>query len=85
MYFDRAFIDYLDSLDPLTEGEMEIQYPDPTKPELMEDPVAIMLQVDSSHKSSEIYPNTSQPYAFGFVITGQNLDKATEFLEYVLN
>ena len=85
LYYDQAFAEYLDTIDPLSKEEFEIVYPDSTKPELMEKPVPIMLGIDSIEKLYELYPTKDQQYALGFVVTGKNLEKATEFLEYVIN
>ena len=84
LYYDKAVLKELSNIDYTLEEFPEIALPDPTKPELMKEPVPVMIDVSSSEKISTLYPVSIKNYAFAFVINGVHKDKAVEFLEYLM-
>lgn len=84
LYYDKAVLEELSNIDYTAEVIPEIALPDPSKPELMEEPVPVMIDVSSSEKISTLYPVSSENYAFAFVVNGVHIEKAIELLEYLM-
>lgn len=84
LYYDKAVLEELDNLDYTSEELTKISYPDPTRPDLMKDPVPVMINISSNDKLSGIYPDYSKDYAFAFVVNAANVEKSLEFLDYLM-
>ena len=83
LYFDKELVELLNNSDPL--DYEKVSFPDPSKPELMQEPVQIMIDITLADKISKIYPYSSNDYSMAFVIDGINSEKAIEFLEYLIS
>ena len=80
LYVDMALVRLMSE-----ENVESIQYPDPTKPEKMEEPVPVALLLSgNSDFVAEYYPHNRNNVAIGFVITSENMKNAQAFLEYVM-
>lgn len=80
LYMDKAF---LKSLDGSYTGTLE--YPDPTKPELMEEPVPVALRLPDNSEFQQLY----YPYKPGEVVVGilsnsLNTNNALLFLDFIM-
>ena len=84
LYYDKAVLEELSNIDYTAEEIPEIILPDPSKPELMEAPVPVMINVTESERLSILYPNSTQKYAIAFVVNGVNTEKIIDFLEYLI-
>ena len=84
LYYDKAVLEELSNIDYTAEEIPEIILPDPSKPELMEDPVPVMINVTASEKLSVLYPNSTKSYALAFVVNSTHTKKSIEFLDYLL-
>ena len=84
LYYDKEVLEELSNLDYTGEEFPEIALPDPAKPELMEEPVPVMIDVSSSEKISTLYPVSTKNYAFAFVVNGMHMEKSVELLEYLM-
>lgn len=84
LYYDKAVLEELSNIDYTAEVIPEIALPDPSKPELMEEPVPVMIDVSSSEKISTLYPASTKKYAFAFVVNGKHDEKTAELLEYLM-
>ena len=84
LYYDKAVSEKLSNIDYTAEAIPEIVLPDPSKPELMEEPVPVMIDISSSEKISALYPISVENYAFAFVANGMHKEKAVELLEYFM-
>lgn len=84
LYYDKAVLKELSNIDYTAEVIPEIALPDPSKPELMEEPVPVMIDVSFSEKISALYPVSKETYAFAFVVNGMHKEKAVELLEYLM-
>lgn len=80
LYMDLSYLEEMETF-----SNEARQYPDPTKPEEMEQPVpiAIILQPDWEF-ASICYPYTYGYYAVGLVAGAQNAANAEAFLQYIL-
>lgn len=84
LFYDRSFAEELEEINEQSDKIMLITYPDPTRPDLMEDPVPIMVDVSNMDKLIQVYPDLDKGYALGFVVTAPNLGNTIEFLRYLL-
>lgn len=84
LYYDKAVLEELSNLDYAGEEFPEITLPDPSKPELMEEPVPVMIDVTSSEKISALYLSQSKNYAFAFIANGEHMEKSVELLDYLM-
>lgn len=82
LYYDRAVVEKLRSIDFTDENEPKIILPDPSRPELMDDPIPIMINVSESPKLFYLYKNSTRNYAIAFSVNGANSEKALEFLNF---
>lgn len=85
LYIDKAFLRYITSIDMSTvDPDMVIAYPDPTKPELMEEPVPILIDISHSTEIARLYPEYKGQLAFGFIITSPHLEASNMLLDYLM-
>lgn len=84
LYYDKAVLEKWDSIDYTSENISEMYIPDPTRPELMEEPVPVMINISVNDKLTEIYPETPTNYAIGIVANGPNKENTLEFLDYLI-
>ena len=84
LYYDKAVLEELSNIDYIGKEVSEILLPDPSKPEQMENPVPVMIDVSSSEKIFNLYPVSSESYAFAFVANGMHMEKSVELLEYLM-
>ena len=84
LYYDKAVLEELSNIDYTAEVIPEITLPDPSKPELVEEPVPVLPDVSSSEKISARYLVSREAYAFAFVANGVHEEKTIEFLEYLM-
>lgn len=80
LYMDMAV---LKELETLTEGTIE--YPDPTKPELMVEPVPVALLLPENGQFQQLcYPYKSGEVAMGILGNSLNTSNALLFLDYIM-
>lgn len=80
LYMDMAV---LKELGTLTDGTIE--YPDPTKPELMTEPVPVALLLPENGQFQQLcYPQTSGEVAIGILSNSLNISNALSFLDYIM-
>lgn len=83
LYMDMAFLKTLQ--DAGTASDL-MSYPDPARPELMQEPVPVLIDLQTSPKVKEaLYPKTTGICAFGFVVNGQHWDLSAAFLDYLMD
>lgn len=80
LYYDRAVAEGMRNGEKIPDA-----YPDPGKPEKMEDPVPIMIDLSGSERVAEFYPMSKQSYAFGFGVKVGNPENAINLLAYLTN
>lgn len=82
LYYDRAYMEYLDTL---TFDDTDIVYPDPTRPDLMEDPIPLMINVSSSSMLSDVYLNSNNTYAVAVTANGSNQENVLNLINLLLS
>lgn len=83
LYYDRVILEELNSIDYTTEELPETVLPDSSKPELMDEPVPVMINITASEKISVLYPNSKNKYAIAFVANSSHTEKSLELLNYL--
>lgn len=84
LYYDKAFLEKLNNTDAVSEEASLIAYPDPEKPELMEDPIPVMINVSKNEQIENLYVGLDNIYALAFTASGTNQEKARDFIDYLL-
>lgn len=79
LYMDKAFLAQLGDL-----SAVPVSYPDPTKPELMTEPVPVLIDIRGSKAVSTLYGDSADLYALGFVVGGQHPETAQNYLDYLM-
>ena len=81
LYADMALVRRLQE-EPMT----TLQYPDPTKPEEMEDPMPVALLIPgNSSFIAACYPSQKSGIAVGIVASTEKVDTALAFLDYIFS
>ena len=84
LYVDNAVIEELDAAYENKEDTSKIKLPDPKKPEEMEEPIAVMIDMSSCEEIAEIYDNSSETIAFGLITSAPNQDMVIKFIDYLM-
>ena len=84
LYIDMAVVEQREAALNQNLDTSNIVYPDPTKPESMEQPAPVFVRLAQSDKLNEIYTQPSESLVFAF--TGRNQGGYAEaFLNYLLD
>lgn len=65
--------------------EYSITYPDPTKPEEMEDPIPVAIYLDNAVRLEGHYEFSQKPAVLGIVVNTTRKDAALQFLDYLFS
>jgi len=70
----------------LLEDEVQsVQFPDPTKPEEMEEPVPVALLLNgNSAFTVQCFPHNTKSVAVGIVFNSKNLENALAFMDFIM-
>ena len=79
LYMDKAFLAQLGDL-----SAAPAAYPNPTKPELMVEPVPVLVDIRGSEVISTLYGDSTGLYALGFVVGGRHPEAARNYLDYLM-
>ena len=61
------------------------EFPDPTKPELMDDPVPIAVQIPEDTEFHELFfSNLEEDAVYGIIVNSVNLENTLAFLDYIM-
>ena len=82
LYADDSIIQELKDMSVVEELP---QFPDPTKPELMERPVPVAVRIPEQTEFFDLcFSGMKDIAAYGIVINSENLDNALAFLDYIM-
>jgi len=84
LYIDLTVYEYLESASASDSATNNIEYPDCTKPEEMENPVPIFISVDDCSKITNLYSYDPKELCFGISITTPHSEQISKFLDYVI-
>ena len=79
LYMDIAFLAQLGDI-----SANLVSYPDPTKPELMAEPIPVLIEIRDSKAVSALYGDSTDHYVLGFVVGGQHPEAARNYLDYLM-
>lgn len=85
LYYDLSVAQKLNEVDFTSEEYTQIILPDPSKPELMEQPIPVMIDVSSCPEIDFLYAGTGKGKSFAFVANGKHPQKTIEFLDYLMD
>lgn len=83
LYIDQAVIDARNKAFEDDQDASDIVLPDCRKPETMEKPVPVLIDMSECEALSDIYPNVDA-LAFGITSNAPNLDMTLNFLKYLM-
>ena len=83
LYVDRTVIKAKDELVNEGGNPDKIPTPDPTKPEEMEDPIPVLIDVSGCSKLDSIYNYTSETLVFGVTVKAPHQNKISSFLKFL--
>jgi len=84
LYVDNAVIEELDEAFENDEDTSKIKLPDPKKPEEMEEPVAVMIDMSGCEELVKIYGTADESLAFGLITSAPNEDILLKFIDYLM-
>lgn len=84
-YIDGAVIRMIDENIEAKENVKKIVYPDPTKPELMEEPIPVFIEMSDSEKLREQFSHPFDNLVFAYAIQHPNFDNAKVFMDYLMD
>lgn len=84
LYVDNTVIEELDEAYENKEDTSKIKLPDPRKPEEMEEPVAVMIDMSSCEELTAIYGGSDETLAFGLITSAPNEDILVKFIDYLM-
>ena len=83
LYVDLAVIDKKNEAIDNDQNADKIPCPDPTKPEEMEKPIPVFIDVTKCEKMANIYSYSSDTLAIGVAVNAPNPDRISDFLAYL--
>lgn len=84
LYIDLDVVEKINDAYDKKEDTSKIKLPDPTKPEKMENPVPVLIDISNVSKLKEVYGENLSELTFGLVEGSPNQSIALNFLEYIM-
>lgn len=79
LYIDLVYMEAIHA-----DAEVTTPHPDPTKPEEMEKPIPVALLLPQENSLRQLcYGSLKTPIALGIVVTTENAENASAFLDYI--
>lgn len=84
LYIDRAVLEAFKNAVDTEDYGADIKIPDPKKPELMETPVPVFLDVAGCEQIQAVYPNTTEKILFAVTANYPNSQNLISFIDFLL-
>lgn len=84
-YIDQAAVDEKDAAQEELNDAYVPEYPDPSKPEEMQQPIPVALFVDSSESLFGAYQFKEKPVVMGIVVNTKRPGEAVKFIDYIFS
>lgn len=84
LYIDSAVVEEIAILSEDVDNEVNVELPDPYKPDEMEDPIPVFIDLAQCEKLEEIYSYTIEKPVFTLLVNANNPELALEFLDYLM-
>ena len=85
LYVDLAVIDKKNEAIENDQNADEIPCPDPTKPEEMEKPIPVFIDVTKCEKMANIYSYSTDTLTVAIAVNAPNPDRMSDFLAYLFD
>lgn len=82
-YIDRAVLDKIDEAKDNANMNFSIEYPDHTKPELMEDPIPVGINLDKSEVFNSYYTFAQEEGFIGILNSSKRQENSIALIEYL--
>ena len=83
LYVDKAVIAEIQANDDMNDTT-DIDIPDATKPEEMQEPIPVFIDLSSSNKLDEIYGSTSDGMVYAIAFNAVNMEQTLDLLDYLM-
>lgn len=84
LYIDGEVLEELETAFEDKKDTSNIILPDPTKPDDMREPLAVMIDISSCEKLTKIYGGSEKPLALGMISSAPNDDILRKFINYLM-
>ena len=84
LYIDQVVLDAFGNAADTGDYSADIKIPDPQKPELMEKPVPVFLNVAGSDALKMVYPNTTEKILLSVTANYPNPQNLISFIDYLI-
>lgn len=84
LYMDQTVIEKRSDAFDKGEDPDSILTPDATKPETMEQPVPVLIDMSQSEKLTEVYGDSANALTFGVAANAPNKDMTLAFIDYLM-
>ncbi|MBQ8802305.1 MAG: hypothetical protein IJZ53_01540 [Tyzzerella sp.] len=84
LYIDQEIITEVNRLQDANEEMPDIETPDCTKPEEMEDPIPVMIDMSKCEVLAEGYANAEKGLALGMTVKSEHAEMVLEFIDYLM-
>ena len=85
LYIDQAVMTQLEDAYENKEDLSSIALPDPTRPDEMKEPVAVLIDFSSIPEIAAIYADLNEPAVMGIMTEAPNSDMLLKFISYLTN
>ena len=85
LYVDQAILDEIEEANENYEDTSEIIIPDCSKPEEMENPIPVLIDMSQSKKLSSMYTYEVEGLSFGVAASLANSETTLAFIDYLMN
>lgn len=85
LYVDQAILDEIEAANENYEDTSDIIIPDCSKPEEMENPVPVLIDMSQSDKLTSIYTYNVEGLSFGVTASLANKETTLAFIDYLMN
>lgn len=82
-YVDYQVLLQIEEMQDNGESTTDIEIPDPHKPEEMEQPIPVGIDISGCSKFTDVYYYKETPTYIGIVISSERTDMAAKFIEYL--
>lgn len=84
LYMDMAFLDKIKDIVENENYDEEIKVPDSTKPETMERPVPVFINISGSSYANALYPNAKKDIVLAIAINVPHPELIRDFVDFLM-
>ena len=84
LYIDGAVVEEIAETSKDIDNPIDIALPDCAKPEEMQEPIPVLIDVTQCEKLMDVYGITTAPLVFGILVNAPAPDLTIDFLDYLM-